>query len=142
MIISYRKSEYIFSIVEVNMTKCSVVVIICGLILTIFLSGHSYADTTYYGIGLKSCGRFVRVYDYVNKTSKDAPAPIEATEYVVFLSWTYGFATAVSLYTKVDYFKMQDEDSTALWLVNYCKKHPLEKFITANMELLSKLSGK
>lgn len=77
-----------------------------------------------YGYGAASCGKFAGY----NKDIQE--------EYMV---WVSGYASSLSGQTGVKYFNGTDAEARLLWISNYCRAHPLEKFVVATETLLLEL---
>lgn len=80
-----------------------------------------------YGYGATSCGKFASY----NKEAQE--------EYMV---WVSGYASNMSIQTGVKYFDGTDAEGRLLWILNYCRAHPLEKFFVATETLLLELDVK
>lgn len=93
----------------------------------IMASGGAAAQGQIYGYGATSCGKFASY-------SKD-----NQEEYMV---WVSGYASSLSVQTGVKYFNGIDAEGRLLWILNYCRAHPLENFVVATETLLLELDVK
>jgi len=90
-------------------------------------SGGAIAEPQVYGLGATSCGKFAAF----SKASQQN-----------FMDWFAGFASMASGQTGIDYFKGTDMEGRLLWMLNYCRAHPLEMFNDAAVKLMTELHKK
>ena len=90
-----------------------------------------------YGYGTESCGHYVKVLEGERKEEVN-----DTADYIGFMGWFSGFASAYSMRTDEEVLHGKDADAIALWLENYCREHPLDNFSRASMELLATLEKK
>jgi len=93
----------------------------------VLTSCEAAAQGQVYGYGATSCGKFA-------SNNKEAQE-----EYMV---WVSGYASSLSGQTGVKYFNGADAEGRLLWILNYCRAHPLEKFVVATEMLLLELDVK
>ena len=72
------------------------------------------------GSGTQSCGNYVET-------------PTSSTHDLAYVAWTVGYLTAYNR-SEPDTYNIlgsSDLDGAMVWLKNYCKEHPLERFVSA-----------
>jgi len=99
-------------------------IVVLLLCLVVAVPTWGVVDTTYIilGRGTRSCGEVVD--DYRNQTTW-------VRDHKFFYSgWISGYITAYNLLRrgKKDWSKDSDYAGHLLFVINYCKEHPLEKF--------------
>lgn len=97
-------------------------------------AGHASANGMAYGYGAQGCGKFVEATD--QKKAGDSYSSD------LFMSWMAGFASYSSGLSGSETLKGTDATSVQLWLENYCRAHPLERFFSAVTHLLQELAEK
>ena len=97
----------------------------CLFVATLFFSLTTQAADRglyqSYGLGNKSCGRFVAAKDGA-QTSE-----IDESDRFAMLSWVQGYLTRYNV-SSPDTYSITgntDTDGIELWLYNYCKANPL-----------------
>jgi hypothetical protein len=90
---------------------------------------------TYFGPGDKSCGAW-------SQARRDGDARSIAYQ-VWFLGFVSGVSVTLTLGQKSpDFLKNMDAPGLIAWVDKYCAAHPLDKLLTAAIELIDELQQK
>lgn len=87
----------------------------------------SAQDEWNYGLGLKTCGTWI--------------SRRQTGDYYDMVQWMLGYISAAGYYGS---FKLKESEANAfsVWIDNYCRANPLEKFIVGVRVLVKELTQK
>jgi hypothetical protein len=89
------------------------------------------ADGVIYGYGKRSCEHYLEV-----KKGSDRGIESETREYLAYLSWFAGFASAMSAGAGKEVLSDMDTEAIAEWLERYCREHPTETLFDATVKAM------
>ena len=98
--------------------------------LTLAASGVS-ADGVVYGYGKRSCEHYLEV-----KQGSARSVESDTREYLAYLSWFAGFASAMSAGAGKEILGDMDTRSIAAWLERYCREHPGDTLFDATVKAM------
>jgi hypothetical protein len=91
------------------------------------------------GVGLSSCGEFLRSADAEKKRrpANASPTALYSISFAAFASYADGFLSGTNYSDPIErrVSEHTDQPGRMAWLENYCRDHPLDIYITALMQL-------
>ncbi|KNC06215.1 hypothetical protein AC788_19615 [Pseudomonas sp. RIT-PI-a] len=84
-----------------------------------------------YGQGSQSCGEYVAATDRARNGDQSAVYP--------FTVWMSGYVSYASAVSGVEYFTGLDNKGVQLSMENYCRRHPLDRFVSAVTNLMTEI---
>ncbi len=116
-------SNYLLSIFWKRRYVLKTVIVFMILLLPV---GSVFAEGKIFGAGNVACESFVTAFE------KKEPGD---TVFIGVLSWSTGYLTAYSAFTKDDLGRPEDA-SIAIWLKNYCSDHASDNMFNATEALI------
>jgi hypothetical protein len=89
------------------------------------------AEGVVYGYGKRSCEHYLEV-----RQGSAQGIESETREYLAYLSWFAGFASAMSAGADKEVLSDMDTEAIAAWLERYCRDHPADTLFDATVKAM------